>query len=746
MLQANAMPESKGYNQGYNQKVTTSQVVVTPHNNQEKQTVEVFLTVKRCCNLLGVSQQAFSKRVKKGRDTYTTRQVRGNGGMRYEIALHSLSVDAQNRYWEERASAALSSGDHPQSTQELLEEHTAPSSPTLEFATKDSDAVLYAGLEPYNKALCDRNLAIITAVGRRKGKEAKVFVEGVWNIEHPDQTLSFKSFQRIKLAHKKSGISGICGHHGTRKNDSTIQKQWWEVFMSAYGGQKHKTSVRSCYEIVCGFALNKGDILTRSEFPSVSAFRKRLEREPQAALQLARNGKDAYKKTLSYSLDIDENSISAGDIFVGDHAVFDIFVALPDGTLIRPWISAISDYKTNMVVGYVIFCGNPNGEKIILSLHSAISRVGKPKKLLFDNGKDYRRKDIGGGRIKQTSKLIHEFEPTIVNVLDIEVHYAIPYNSQSKPIERVFGVFREYFDKHIDGYTGPDGKNRPDVTRKIEKSMAKMRKNMTSKQLKEIQFSAISFEKFEVLAEQFIDTYNKRPFIAGKFAGKSPIQIWTEDKPEMRGVLPEELGIICASSGNPVKVNRMTLRDTRSNRQYYANWMTKYAGSDTYFWLRINPAHPEVAYAFEARVEGYNNRKPIYSLGKFIATAKLKPKVEMYGDDREVLEEQLQFKRHTEKEVQRMVKKAVGFDLPLEDKMTYMNTAVTAAHNENCAAAGVDNEVQAPKPATITPFSHVPRMIEMEESNGVWNPAIVELSEKEKKGVIKPQFKRWDNE
>ena len=64
--------------------------------------MSVFLAVDEVANLLNVSRQAIQKNLRAGK--YITRQVAAKGGrngLKYEIALTSLSEDAQHRYHEQ---------------------------------------------------------------------------------------------------------------------------------------------------------------------------------------------------------------------------------------------------------------------------------------------------------------------------------------------------------------------------------------------------------------------------------------------------------------------------------------------------------------------------------------------------------------------------------------------------------------------------------------------------------------------
>ena len=674
----------------------------------------VYISVKQAAELLEISARAIRKSC--AADKYVTRITKGTGGDQYEIDLVSLPLSAQKKYFSAHNSA-VSGETTPGEPSDGCSLSEAPRS-------KASEAEIYANLTAYNRQICDRNLAILTAVGSRKGKEAFIYINNVWNVQHPENAISYKSFQRIQTAHRRYGIAGICGKYGRNEGISVISDELFEKFMSLYIGSGNPESAYSCWLTLRGYALAEGLINDISQFPSKSSFVRLVEsRKMKQAIVRIREGKDAWKKKHSYSINVNEESISSGEVFVGDHGKFDIFVILPDGSLGRPWISVISDYKSRMILGYDVFYDNPNGDKIILCMKRAFEFSGIPAKLLFDNGKDYRRKDIGGGRIVRTSELVDSFRPTITNTLGIEMHYAIPYNSQSKPVERVFGIMREYFDKKFPGYCGSDGKKRPDRTRDMESKFIKLKK--AGEDPEKAGFT--TFDSFVKLVNIYVDIHNKRAFQSGKFAGQSPTQVWVSDAPVMRAATQPELAILCASSGEPGRVNRNCIRDSRSGRLYFGAWMMMYEGTGQRFFLRVDPESPETAYCFEAVIECYNqeNGKPVYSLGRFVNTAKLQAKPGLYQDEDEILSNEMQIKRFVDRESRIALKDAVGAEVPVGEKFKWLAESVNAQHEASCKASGISTDISKPRDIAITPFSHVPAAIEKEKTNGIWDTGLV---------------------
>ena len=89
----------KGYNQAYNQIEGVITSKAAKGYNQEN---EIWLTRKEVEVLLGISQPAIVKAIKKGH--FKVIETSGNGGRQYRIALSSLPAEAQVKYLRENPS------------------------------------------------------------------------------------------------------------------------------------------------------------------------------------------------------------------------------------------------------------------------------------------------------------------------------------------------------------------------------------------------------------------------------------------------------------------------------------------------------------------------------------------------------------------------------------------------------------------------------------------------------------------
>ncbi|MBR6421969.1 transposase family protein [bacterium] len=688
---------------------------------------ELWISTVKAAELLGVSQRYIRNQCAD--NVYKTRQVSargGNGGKSYQIDLYSLPAKAQAEYWKQSPSQT-GSDLTPALSSEAREKNGKELKSGDEISRNKGEVAAEtnpAGLAAYNREIFEKNIKIVEYFKDLKGKALKSALNQ-WNLEHESKKpLTERTLYRIIKTYKESGSAALAGHYGHGKGDSTIKDEWfYNIFLKVYGVQGTTTSVSACREVARGYALKNGQIQASDDFPSAEAFRRKLKTVPPQVLAMYREGKDFWKRYHSYSVPVNWDSIKCGQIFVADHAKFDFFVRTADNKLVRPWISALCDYKSRMIVGYDLFLDEPNGNHIIIAMKRSFKNFGIPKILLFDNGKDYRRKDIGGGRPCRTSDYIEDYAPTITHYLGIDVRFAIPYNSQTKPIERVFGIFRNYFDKFMPGYVGSDGKKRPDKTKEIELKMAKANRQGDEETPEKLPI--LKFDEWTDQVKKFIEIYNHRVFEEGKQAGLSPVGIWQSEAPVMRAPKNEDFAMLCASTGEPVRVFRNVLRDTRTKKGYWAAWMAQFDRSDQYFYLRIDPENPKTAYCFYA---DWNQKEKRFALGAFIDIAEMQPEVDMYDDseeNRQILAQQMEIKNGIVRYAKNELKKAVGDPLSPEEILEYMEISVKANHKAACEAKGISIEDPAgPTEIQLTRFSGIAKEVKENENKGVNSAAI----------------------
>ena len=161
-------------------------------------------------------------------------------------------------------------------------------------------------------------------------------------------------------------------------------------------------------------------------------------------------------------------------VWFADHKKLDIYVRVsrnPNGSwkIARPWITAILDCASNVLVSYVLSL-NPNSDCIAECFARACAFTvdtpysGIPDFIYIDNGKDFRSKRIEGLPNSEEPHLYlnkNFGESGILEWFGIRIIHALPYRGCSKSIESIWRVLdREWF-KNLPGYCGESPQNRP---------------------------------------------------------------------------------------------------------------------------------------------------------------------------------------------------------------------------------------------------------------------------------------------
>ena len=171
---------------------------------------------------------------------------------------------------------------------------------------------------------------------------------------------------------------------------------------------------------------------------------RRLEREiPSQSIYLARYGQTAWNRKYGGYIERDYSNITCGKVWVSDHAQIDVACFTDEGTVVFPWVTVWRDYKLGKWLGWLLQTGNPNSDHIFQTFYYSASEYGLPEDVIIDNGKDYRSKDFAGGRNHFKVDINEGRANSMLNELNVNVHFALPYNAQTKPVERDFLKIKE---------------------------------------------------------------------------------------------------------------------------------------------------------------------------------------------------------------------------------------------------------------------------------------------------------------
>ena len=364
---------------------------------------------------------------------------------------------------------------------------------------------------------------------------------------------------------------------------------------------------------------------------------------------------------------------------MSDHAQVDVAVLDKSGKVVFPWITAWRDFKTSKWLGWLLHCESPNSDHIFQSFYYAANEFGLPEDVYIDNGKDYRAKDFAGGR-KVENVLIDEKKSTaMLMLLGIKPHFALPYNAQTKPIERDFLKNKEFFSKHFVGYRGGN------ITERPEKLKTEIKNG-----------KIMPFEEFKKVFDDFvINVLNKMPSKGKVLKGKSPDQLFAEEFTVKKTVSQDALMLFCMRTSRAVTIGRNGVRDSALQFTYWADWMSPLKGEKVYLRRDIN-AYQE-AWVFSAKDDCY--------LGK-ARMAELVPALARTDIEKAKLKEAIAAKNRDKKIAQAYLESKNAID-PLE-KMNMLKAGV--------AALNPDTSKPDPKIMKM-PNTFMDKVIKQEEEN-----------------------------
>ena len=309
---------------------------------------------------------------------------------------------------------------------------------------------------------------------------------------------------------------------------------------------------------------------------------RRLEREiPSQSIYLARYGQTAWNRKYGGYIERDYSNITCGKVWVSDHAQIDVACFTDEGTVVFPWVTVWRDYKSGKWLGWLLQTGNPNSDHIFQTFYYSASEYGLPEDVIIDNGKDYRSKDFAGGRNHFKVDINEGRANSMLNELNVNVHFALPYNAQTKPVERDFLKIKELLSKHCVGYRGGNVVERPEKL---------------AKEIK--QGKIVTFADFKKIFDDFItNILNKRPSQGKNLQGLSPDELFNQEFTEIITPSKDALKLFCMRTSRNFTIGRNGIKDNSLGITYWNDWLISYTGEKVY--LRRDIKNYKEAWVFK---------------------------------------------------------------------------------------------------------------------------------------------------
>lgn len=315
----------------------------------------------------------------------------------------------------------------------------------------------------------------------------------------------------------KTNPLALSSGHGTNKGVRRIDTEVLEAIRGLYKS-KNKPNMMFVYErIVAAFgtdAISYGTMRNYIKYDMTS-----VEKDK------ARMGAKEFKDTYSPHIIRGYNDVKAGQEWMSDGHDLEMMCyrgnkkkANGERYYGSPKLIVWIDVKSRLITGWTL-SWTETTESIAIALKRGIEKYGVPKKVFTDNGKAYKSKILKG-----TDEL-----DGIYASLGLEVSHALPYNAQSKHIERWFRDFKESFAKSSITYKGGNISERPERMKSF--AMDKITKGKILEQ-----------EELEAALEAFINYKNHSYYALRRETGRkahrgrgmnnrTPLEVFNEENP-----------------------------------------------------------------------------------------------------------------------------------------------------------------------------------------------------------------------
>jgi putative transposase len=535
---------------------------------------EIWLSIEEVCSLTEDKKETVRRKCKSGQ--YKSVFKKDGKFKIYQIALSSLEERLQRRYiaqFKKQNNFAVT---------------------TIEY---DSSIEEYSNAPLWAKKQADKYIELFRLTDDLSYKEKLAFLNE-WNYKNPNKKCSYVRLMEAKRQYLAGGIEALLSKHGHKNIGSKIDDNIFKYFKDVYL-REGAPSARTSWQITLGYAMKQG-IKVLPNFPAYSSFIRRLKKEvPEQAIYLARYGESAWNKKYACYISRDYSNVLAGSFWVSDHAQIDVAVNF-NGNVCFPWVTVFRDVKTSKWLGWFLHAESPNSDHIFQTFYYAVLEYGLPADVYIDNGKDYRCKDFAGGRgtlVKHTS----DKENSLLKNLGINVHFAQPYNGQTKPVERDFLKVKTYLSKNMIGYRG--GK----ITERPEKLKTEIKNN-----------EIMQFDDFKKMFDDFIiNVLNKMPSKGKVLQGRCPDELWAEEFKVKKVLRKDALKLFCMRTSKNVSIGRNGVYDSQLQITYWDEWMITEKGRKVFIRRDIN-AYQE-AWVFDAETEAYLGKANANQAASFMA-------------------------------------------------------------------------------------------------------------------------------
>lgn len=369
---------------------------------------------------------------------FKTRQV----GRATEYLLESMPAEAQNRYFDSLSvpvtaeAGSEGPGGNLPAVAGADTSLVIPSEPIFQKANPIRPCT-----EQELTALNDLADRLRQARGPRREARVNLARELGWSVS---------TLERKIRALDKYGVAGLARKARADRGRARVADDKVVARIKSEYLKPHRPSAASIYrEIARDYEMSGVTA------PSYSFVRRTIDQLDDALIARFRLGEREFDDKFAY-VTMRAKPELPRQWCDADHHLIDHVVEFADGSIGRPWLTAIQDICTNEITGYVVSREKrstyPGARAIGLTLRKAVLKKDDdcwPSYGIFENfysdlGKDFRSQYIRA----------------VCHDLGITVRYTRGYHGKSKPIERFFGTLEQGI-KHLPCYVGRSPETNP---------------------------------------------------------------------------------------------------------------------------------------------------------------------------------------------------------------------------------------------------------------------------------------------
>jgi transposase InsO family protein len=297
-------------------------------------------------------------------------------------------------------------------------------------------------------------------------------------------------------------------------------------------------SVALCWQIVKAEAVEHD-----WTWPSLRSVQRKCQRElPPIQADSFRLSDREWHRLYAPKMSRNYDDYRSGEFWVGDFHEVDVFCRRSDSdpAIVRPLISTFMDLRSRVIVAAYV-CLHENQDTVLLAFRRGAERWGLPTHVIIDNGKPYRARGVSGGRPSTQRTIADEdYVRSVFGGLEVAVHFSIPFNPDSKPVERFFLTLEMQFGATFASYCGGDNHlDRFKLAHKLAKQQPE---------------ACPTVAEYAEQLDRWCESYHATPHRGEGMNGLSPAQAFKQCNPIAKRMCPDGALDLLLMRTEPVKV------------------------------------------------------------------------------------------------------------------------------------------------------------------------------------------------